>query len=266
VVWVELSGLVEARHLATPLTEATALALHADASRARKKLEALSFDQAPVMHKKRVQGWVATGDLPTAGLVSDVYRPLNESRFSGSATSVSEVLPHLSDDGFCFTVGRSGIEGFITPSDLDRHAARSHFYILVSGIEMGVADVLRSVLVDIDESEFIDSISRQASAPGQPALHQRFLEARAAKRDTHPVEYLYLADMIDILAASGITRPNSRLIRDLREVQGIRNKVMHSTHSLAKLGPAKLYAASLAAERAHAVMEQLRTSSHGKPV
>jgi len=103
---------------------------------------ALRFDQAPVVDGTHVVGWVVTAHLLNAERVKGVMKPLALSAIVSNEASIADVLQLLAQEGLVFTVGDNGVSGFITPSDLERHAARSHFYLLVAGIEMLITTIV----------------------------------------------------------------------------------------------------------------------------
>lgn len=89
-----------------------------------------------------------------------MYVDLTASRFCGSSASINDVLPHLASAGFCFVVGRAGMDGCIVRSDLDRHPARSHFYNLVAGVEIRLSDLIRLVISPVDVAGCISDRTR----------------------------------------------------------------------------------------------------------
>jgi predicted transcriptional regulator len=57
---------------------------------------------------------------------------LDKSAIVSAESSVASVLQLLRRHNFVFTADKDGLAGFIVPSDLDRHATRSYFYLLVA--------------------------------------------------------------------------------------------------------------------------------------
>src|SRR3954447_4310411 len=147
---MDLLDALGAHHLATPLAEAEAVALAEPSQVARERLMSRGFDQAPVRDRERWVGWASTAALQPDRKIKSSYRALDTSPIAGASASINDVLPHVAKAGFCFTVGRSGLEGFITPSDLDRHAARVHFYVLISAVEMVLSEIIRETMDEAD--------------------------------------------------------------------------------------------------------------------
>lgn len=146
VVSHDLWGFFHAGHIATELKGAITVEGNESASTARERLAEQRFDQAPVVFRGRVIGWVLTSSLHKDEPVYTVMTPLDESAIVSAESSVAGALKTLGKRGFVFTAGKDGLSGFIVPSGLDRHAARSYFYLLVAGIEMLLAELIGSVI------------------------------------------------------------------------------------------------------------------------
>lgn len=203
-------------------------------------------------------GWVLTASIDKTKQVRHSYRPLEISRFAGSATSINDVLPHLAETGFCFTVGRTGLEGFITPTDLDRHAARSHFYLLVSAVEMQLSAIVRSHVPEQDlVSRISDTPLHVAGDAEVETLRARYERAKSRGNETHAVEYLYLGELIDILERISLAGVDAALLAQLRAVRDLRPTVMHPTRSLAAQGAAQLASVAKAAVSAKGTLDGL---------
>lgn len=176
-----------ARQIATAISEAEFVD-HAEAPVvAHERLTTRRFDQAPVTQDGRLVGWVSTSTLKAANNVKSVLRPLSRSALVSGQSPISQVLELLAKDGFVFVVGEGGIDGFVTPSDLDRHAVRSHFYLLVAGIELLLAEAVRTAVHP-------DVVLARVHGD----VRARWEAAYAANSETSPVEYLYLQDLAEL--------------------------------------------------------------------
>jgi CBS domain containing-hemolysin-like protein len=133
VVSRDLWGFFHAGHIATDLKGAITVDQSVPASPARQRLAESRFDQAPVVLQERVVGWVLTRSLHEEQTVGSVMTPLDQSAIVSAESSVADALQVLGQHNFVFTADKDGLAGFIVPSDLDRHATRSYFYLLVPG-------------------------------------------------------------------------------------------------------------------------------------
>jgi hypothetical protein len=136
---IELLRVIRAGQLATPIKGATTVDLGGDAAAERQRLVAARFDQAPVRDCETTVGWVRTNYLADADSVEPVFTPLAHSAIVSAEAHMDQLLHALGDHNFVFVVDEAGLSGFVAPSDLERHAARSHFQLLISGIEMLLA-------------------------------------------------------------------------------------------------------------------------------
>ena len=153
-------------------------------------------------------------------------KSLDKSAIISAEASMASALQLLGQHRFVFTAGESGLSGFIVPSDLDRHAARSYFYLLIAGIEMLLSEIVGST---IPVASIVDAMSLE--------MAPRYSEASAAAREANPVEYLYLEELVNLFLASAYAR-DSRLWNEdctsqLTEINQFRPVVMHPTRSIA---------------------------------
>lgn len=216
-----------AGQISTTVSSAECVELRDPASDAYDRLSSLHFDQAPVVACGRVVGWVLTRNLSTATTVKAVLKRLESSAIVSTEASIADVLQLLAKDRLVFTVDQTGIHGFVTPSDLERHAARSHFYLLIAGIEMLLAMIVR---------ERVSSSSVVARLQGQSL--ERWEADLAGDHETDPSEYLYLRDLAELfmeLPDAKLQGPSDACLRTiLTEVCQFRPTVMHPSRSLLK--------------------------------
>jgi CBS domain-containing protein len=194
---------------------------------ARERLIQRRFDQAPVVGEpNRVVGWVAKHDLKDGAAVQSAMNSLEDSAIVSLESPVGHVLSLLCEYGLVFTVGNRGLAGFIVHSDLDRQAARTYFYLLVAGIEMLLADIVRLTCTE-------DSVSAVLKA----GAAKEFRRAVDANTETHPVEYLYLPDLIGLFLGNPRVREceivDEASIEWLGTVNRFRRSVMHPACSIA---------------------------------
>ncbi|EWT05866.1 hypothetical protein N864_01505 [Intrasporangium chromatireducens Q5-1] len=180
---------------------------------------------------ERTIGWVRTTDLEAGSTVESAMTPLSETRIVAASAPMSQVLSLL-DEGFVFTVRGEGLSGFITPSDLERHAARAHFYLLVAEIEMQLSSLVHH---QAPESAIIAKIERRTES------QERWEAAKAANRDSRPVEYLYLSDLKRLFLRHVDSLPDHAARETLDDVVKLRTHVMHPTKPmLGESGPSEL--------------------------
>ena len=234
----DLLNVFTAAQISTSIRAAERVALRSSPNDAYQRLSSLRFDQAPVVDRNHVVGWVSTANLVSAERVKGVMKPLDLSAIVSNETSIAGVLQLLGRDGFVFTVGESGINGFITPSDLERHAARSHFYLLITGIEMIITAIVRGA---VDARLIVDRLAGES--------RERWDADVADDNETDPSEYLYLRDLAELLLelpqVTADAGWETGLTNTLTELCHIRPSVMHSNRPLLR-GRSAAQLASLA--------------------
>jgi hypothetical protein len=222
----DLTGFFRAGQISTAIAGAVTVELAEPAGLAERRLCQERFDQAPVMHEGRAVGWVATPALTAERSVKSLMTPLEDCTLVSAEASIATILQLLLDNNFIFTVGKRGLSGFIVHSDIDRHAVRSYLYLLVSGIEMLLAEIVKSAIPE-------DRIT--ASIRG--SLREAYDQARAGGQETSPAEYLFIGELVKLFNQTDYAnRPDlwdSSSSQLLMKVKEFRNSVMHPVRSIA---------------------------------
>lgn len=223
---VALLHAFTAAQIATSISLAECVEYRGDPKEAYDRLIVGRFDQAPVIDLGHVVGWVATVDLLSAPKVKSVLKPLAASAIVSEDASIADVLQLLASKGFVFIVDQQGLEGFVTPSDLERHAARSHFYLLIAGIEMLLAQIITD---RVDRSTILARLREDS--------RERWQLDVAVNGETNPAEYLYLQDLAELflsLPEATDREGSADVTPTLTEVCHFRPSVMHTNRPLIK--------------------------------
>lgn len=144
-----------------------------------------------------VLGWVRTEDLKRAPTVDAVYTPLARASMVSTEARMDQLLAKLGAAGLVFVVDDAGVSGFVAPSDLERHAARSHFQLLITAVEILLAQVVRA---QVDADRVVAKIRAREA--------KRWHLALASEQETDPVEYLYLRDLVVLFQSTYSSRPS----------------------------------------------------------
>jgi len=139
-----LSRAIRVRQFQTLLQDATCLRLEQEQGNAKRVLDGLRFDYAPVEQEGVPVGYVRTGDLlPESNEpVESRLRPIAPDMIVSGDAPFRDLLRWM-DRGFLFVLEGNRLTGFVTPSDANRQEARSYFYLLLSDVEVGLADLVR---------------------------------------------------------------------------------------------------------------------------
>ena len=142
VAYRSLARAIEARQLQTAIADAVFVDVDEPVAQAITVLRENRFDQAPARRKGRLVGHVVTEELLLGRLA--VHR-LDETSILSGAGSILDVMQSLlAPTLLTFVVDGHAVTGFITPSDLNKHPARAHFYLLLADLEIALAGAARA--------------------------------------------------------------------------------------------------------------------------
>lgn len=240
--------MFRAGQVATSLAGATKVRCGESPREAYALLTSRNFDQAPVFQgAKKCVGLVRTTSLATAPSVEEVTVWLKDCTIVGVDAPLRDVLRPLCHDRMIFLAGNRGLESFVTISDLNRHAVRGHFYLLLSQIEMLLSDIVDA---SVDNALIEEAITGSAAG--------RWRVAKAKGFDPRPVEFLDLEQLANLFESTVDDSPgwNKQLHDQLVALSQFRPAVMHATRPLLGRRPPSTLAKL--AEDAAAVSEQIR--------
>lgn len=235
-------------NLQTPLAGATTLHAGWTASRARELLAAGKFDQAPVMSRDRLVGYALLADLEAnpARRVRGATRSLDQGIVLSEAASLEALLATLRDRQFAFIAGAGGISGFVTPSDLNKQAARAHFYLLIAALEIRLADLIR------ERGPKGESLLRQLNKASRTVIRRRFREDATDGIEVDYLIYLMFTQLLnivgrhqDLLNRLGF-QSRAEWRRGTAGLARLRNDVMHPTREF--YGPKRSVSELMASE------------------
>lgn len=201
----------------------TCIEVDDDPATALKKLDSHDFDQAPVVSDGTVIGWIVRKDIKLDRPVKSSFNHLSHGDLISNEAPLDDALRRLVQRELIFTIGSEGIMGFIVRSDIERHVARAHMYLLISGLEILMTKNVE--LERLSSEELVQLMSEDS--------RNAFEKKKARREDANPVEYLNLK------ALGKATAKNQRIMnhigmsaKDWDEyiytLTNIRNWVAHS--------------------------------------
>jgi hypothetical protein len=138
---------IHAEHLQTFLSEAKWVAPDEIGWRAAQRLRGEEFDQAPVGLPGRLLGFALTAELEIAdkrAIVRDSLHRLDAEHVLSADAGMLDVLESLTTGkAVAFVVAGHDVTGFVTASDVGKQPARTHFYLLLAGLEAALAEWVR---------------------------------------------------------------------------------------------------------------------------
>lgn len=225
----EISKAITVRHLMAPIGSAVAVSASDASGATAEHLTRLHFDQAPVLEDGRVIGLVKTSELLSADPDSSVLvHSLASSYLVNAEAPVSEVLGRLLSVPMLFVVDETGLTGFVTPSDLNKHPARTHFYLLLADLEMTMAEEARAHFPGPDGALKCLSEERRPIVLARHAANQSF------NVDADVLTAFEFADLFVTMQKTslhnkfGVDSPTSWRATGWQLVE-FRNDVMHPT-------------------------------------
>jgi len=225
---------VQARHLMTPLTSALTCTAEQLARDAEAVLVRAGFTYAPVLRGDDVIGSVSTTDLEGAPdrPVSEIVRPIDVNHLVSGDITLPELMGALSAEPFLYVLEGHRTVGFVLVADLNKHAARLHWYLLLAGFEIALADRIRAAYVP--PARALETLS----AARAEAVRERFRRLVDEDIELDEVSTMDLADLLraartapGMLAEFGFDT-RSHWDRATKWLPGFRHTIMHPARPL----------------------------------
>jgi len=219
----------------TPSKELISVSINDHIRVALTKASEGPFDQLPVLdNKARIVGLVYMDKLQgcsSEATVSDYLIPLAECKPLRTTDGISKAVRILHTQPANLVVDGEKVVGLVHRSDLNKHPARTYFYLWLSALEMGLA---RLVALRLPDNAWVELLGEQAQIQ---VLGKMEFESRR-NNSIAPSEYLDLSDLV------GIIKKNEPLQRELGfdsrsklegEIGGLvqlRHTIMHPVRTL----------------------------------
>lgn len=182
------------RQFQTLLQDANCLRLEQEQGDAKRVLDGLRFDYAPVEHEGVPVGYVTTSDLlPESNEpVESRLRPIAPDMIVSGDAPFRDLLRWM-DRGFLFVLEGNRLTGFVTPSDANRQEARSYFYLLLADVEVGLADLVRG------HFNPVRSALAALSESGRTNVSGRMERDCQQNLDGDVVSYFLFSDLVKVI-------------------------------------------------------------------
>lgn len=229
----EIAAAIVTRHIMTSISDAKMHFASEACSSVVTGLADRDFDNAPVKDSGgRIIGHVNKREAE--GLdsrpVESCYQPLDATRVVSAEAPISELLGRLEAVDFIFVVGVSGIAGLVTPSDMNKQAGRTYFYLLLVELELALAECVRRR--EFNLNEVVSYLDQNNADRLQSNLRSQSQDDVAAD----VVAAMYFSDLLMLVEnARIISGLNERFVDGgpvRREVKDFRNQVMHPNKTM----------------------------------
>ncbi len=197
------------------------------------------------MNAERVVGYVLRRELEAfrRRSVRRLIHPIDISNTVEPRARVIDVVALLAEQPLVFVGDPTDPVAFITPSDLNTRPVRTHYFLLVSALEIGLAGLIRRGM-NGDELRPLELLS--------PERRRRILgQFLAARHDGLEVDVVAHFNLVDLLTCVGRDVETRRLLgynsrsdwdRQTSAFDSLRNAVVHGVRDLvdADRGPSSL--------------------------
>jgi len=168
--------------------------------------------------------------------VRAAVRPLSSSVLIDSRANLLELLDRFRvQHTFLLVVGSMGLDGIVTPSDMNKQAGRTHLFMHVSALELALADRLRGAAQT--EEELLQILPRERAGKVRSRLKKQ-------QRSDQAADLVATFDFEDLLRIERhIGMADIRSLLSSEQIAGLsdfRNRIMHSVLSPAGDGSERL--------------------------
>lgn len=143
---IDLGQGVRARHIQIDMERAPTVDLYAKAGNVLKTMNANHFENIPVTSKGRVVGYVRRSKLQKAdpeGPIRNVTNSLAGGAIISGDTPISEIMEWIADQRILFVLEGREISGVVSIYDFNKQPARAYYYLVLAGLEIALADLIR---------------------------------------------------------------------------------------------------------------------------
>lgn len=229
----EISRSIQVWHIAVPLARAVGARPDERLGPVSDRLRADQFTYAPVIEGKMPVGLVTQSTERPRASVRSVMRPLDGSLLISSDTSLRDLPAALRDEPFLFVLQGRRLTSFVTPADMGAAPARTYYYLLLSQLEILLADLVRRSFPDQSTA------LAELAADRRSHCEELLKELRARDEALDPVAAMGLVDLITIAKtiprfAMAATRTGRSWNWLQSSVGDFRNDVMHPVRDFAR--------------------------------
>jgi hypothetical protein len=240
-VITEIASAIHVRHILTPIRDVRWFSRTDRVGTVKAHLDENLFDFTPIFPggvgqpKAETAGGLVGPDgllcrsdlskLQSDDPVGRLVRPLTSGVLIEAKASLNELIERFGvEQPFMLVVGGGGLEGVVTPSDLNKQAGRTQLFMQVCAVELALADRARASAHSEDEL--------LARLPGKRARAVRSLYKKQRERD-EAADLVAALDFQDVLylfqAQSAADSSFGRLTgRQIQQLSRFRNTIMHA--------------------------------------
>ncbi len=222
----DIHGAIRASHLVVPFERVMTLSPASSADAAAEAMLERGFDLAPVTQQGTVIGVFSARHRPKrAKTVRGGMQSRQLAIVVTADTTYRQLLTELQQQSLLLVLEKWSLLGIVTPGDMGSAPGRTHFYLLLSGLEMALAELVRRLFPDQADAVALLSQSRRAKAESLLQL------LRAQDDQLDSVAAVSLHDLVTIVrktpAAREVAEAQGFRLKKLGSLDDFRNDVMH---------------------------------------
>ena len=189
------------------------------------------YDYLPVLDDEgsKIVGLLNAGELvqnPSCmGLVREHFRPLSEGDLIGANASILDFIKDADSNPCRLIVSESEIIGLVTLSDLQKLPVRSALFALITGFELTMAEAIRKkYATDKDWLWLLCECRRKK-------INEEVEKSKKQDGFVDKLLFTQFCDKVDILTKSpsfSFSLSNTKLRRQLKDIEKLRNKLAHA--------------------------------------
>lgn len=227
-VIADISSAIRVRHIRTPGSDVSPIKDGDEQGQVLALMTRHQYDASPVLGDSGVTGLLWREDLlDTATPVSEAMRGLAAEMLIEARAPLTDLVARFREgQRFLLVLDGRGIDGVVTPSDLGKQAGRTHLFMEISALELGLAEEARSL-------QDGDAAALQALLPADRVSAAKRRRNAKSKRD-EDVDFVGALDFGDLLLIGQQLAPEndpawSSISGGEREsLKHFRNSVMHA--------------------------------------
>lgn len=245
----EIAAAIHVRQIQTPMGMAKPFTRHSKVGQVATHMDRVQHDVTPVFPAGDTLNYrgqlgpdgtlrrVELEGLDNADDIRSVVRPLSGDLLIDSKANLLEMLDRFrADHTFLLVVGSGGLNGIVTPSDMNKQAGRTHhLFMHVSALELALAERLRAAKRSDEDVLRLMTPKRAGMARGRLGRQQ------SSNQSADLVATLDFQDLLLVereLGASGFISHLS--LQQIEQLSDFRNRVMHSVLQPAGDDPERL--------------------------
>ncbi len=233
---IDLGRGVRARHIQLDMERAPTFDLYAKSGNVAEKMKANRWDFAPVTSKGRVVGYVSRAQLARQG-ADQAIRNVTHSLAGGAIVSgdmpIADLMEWIPKQRIVFVLEGREVSGIATIWDCNKQPARAYYYLVLAGLEIALADLIRW-RYGKNQSNLIAHLGSRDTED----LNERMARDRAGSGHGDLVSYLNFKHLLRVFEKDHALRAElgkydvpkwNSMTRPLGE---LRNEVMHPVKTL----------------------------------